>query len=70
MDPESLPVGFGKEGRVRARELQLLINIIVLDEHNSGTVRGFTAALPKAKSVFHALLTLVIFSSRKYFPSP
>jgi hypothetical protein len=31
MDPESLPVGFGKEGTLRARELQLLINIVVPD---------------------------------------
>jgi hypothetical protein len=31
MDPETLPVGFGKEGRARARELQLLVNIIAPD---------------------------------------
>jgi hypothetical protein len=31
MDDKKLPVGFGQEGRKRAREIQLLVNIISPD---------------------------------------
>jgi hypothetical protein len=33
-EDETLPVGFGPEGRKRAREMQLLINVIAPDPRN------------------------------------